>query len=208
MPSIEQTLSLRSIGSVTSGFEGSYIAHNVQTTDWNENRSDNEIWISKNGDTPFQFTNTAKGSSTSPAFSPNKAQWLAFLADRGNKTQIYVIRVQGGEARQVTNEEEGISSFEWHPSGKSFVFRKSEKEDKSKKETEKRYGGFSVDDQEFRLNHLWQVDFSADAINPSELPCYETVDSLKVKAGCIEFPRGKRLTEGKFTVGSYLYFTG
>lgn len=36
------------------------------------------------------------------------------------------------------------------------------------------------------------------------MPCYETVDSLKVKAGCIEWPKAQRITQGKFTVTSFL----
>ncbi|MDZ7647743.1 MAG: hypothetical protein U5K54_11495 [Cytophagales bacterium] len=103
----------------------------------------------------------------------------------------------------VTQEEEGISSFDWHPSGQSFIFLKSEKEDKIKREREKRYGGFEADDKEFTLSHLWQIDFNPDLPDPSELPCYEKTDSLKVKAGCIEWPKAKRLTDGKFTVTSF-----
>lgn len=40
--------------------------------------------------------------------------------------------------------------------------------------------------------------------DPSELPCYETVDSLKVKAGCIQLPKAQRLTEGNFTITSFV----
>lgn len=38
----------------------------------------------------------------------------------------------------------------------------------------------------------------------TELPCYETVDSLKVKAGCIQLPKSQRLTEGNFTVTGFV----
>jgi dipeptidyl aminopeptidase/acylaminoacyl peptidase len=114
------------------------------------------------------------------------------------------MRTDGGEARAVTKEDEGINSFEWHPSGKSFVIVKPEKEDKNKKERDKRYGGFETDDKEFTLSHLWQVDFKPELRDVSEYPCYELVDSLKVKAGCIELPKPVRLTEGKFTVTNFL----
>ena len=91
----------------------------------------------------------------------------------------------------------------WHPSGKSFVFQRPEKDDPNKKEREKRYGAFEEDDAEFTVQHLWQVDFNPDLRDPSEMPCYEKTDSLKAKAGCIEWPKAKRLTEGKFTVNNY-----
>lgn len=203
LPTFEDVISLRNINGVRLSPDGKSIAYTLQTTDWNENRYDQEIWLSKNGTTPFQFTNTSKGSSTSPSFSPD-GTFIAFLADRGNKNQIYVMRTEGGEARMVTKEEEGVSAFEWHPTGKRFVFLKPEKEEKTKKEREKRYGSFEADDREYTLSHLWQVDFLPDLADPSEHPCYETVDSLKAKAGCIELPKATRLTEGKFTVTSFV----
>lgn len=202
VPSFEEVIALRSIGGVTLSADGKHIAYTVQTTDWNDNRFDTEIWLSKNGEKPFPFTNTTKNSSTNPAFSPD-GQWIAFLADRGSKTQIYVMRLEGGEARAVTSEEESISSFEWHPSGNQFVFLKSEREDKSKKEREKRYGGYETDDKEFTRSHLWLIDFIADMKDPAELPCYESDEKQKEKAGCIELPKATRLTEGNFTVTSF-----
>lgn len=203
VPSFEEVISLRSVGGVTLSADGKHIAYTVQTTDWNENRFDTEIWLIKNGSSPFQLTNTTKNSSTNPAFSPD-GQWIAFVSDRGNKNQVYVMRLEGGEAKAVTKEEEGVLAFEWHPSGNSIIFLKAEKEDKSKKEREKRYGGFEADDKEFTLSHLWQVDFKPDMLDPSERPCYETLDSLKVKSGCIELPKAERITEGKFTVTSFI----
>lgn len=201
-PSFEEVISLRSVGGVAISADGKDVAFTTQTVDWNENRFDTEIWLSKNGGSSFQLTNNPKNSSTNPAFSPD-GNWLAFLSDRGNKNQIFVLRTAGGEARAVTKEEDGVSFFEWHPSGSSFIFAKPDKEDKSKKEREKRYGSFETDDREFRLSHLWQVDFLPEMPDPSELPCYETVDSLKAKAGCIELPKARRLTEGEFTVSNF-----
>lgn len=203
VPTFEEVISLRSIGSVALSANGKHIAYTVQTTDWNDNRFDTEIWLSKNGEKAFQLTNTTKNNSSNPAFSPD-GHCIAFLADRGSKSQIYVMRLEGGEARVISREEEGISSFEWHPDGNSFVFLKSEKEDKTKKEREKRYGSFEADDQEYHLSHLWHVDFKPDMRDPSELPCYETDDAQKEKAGCKELPMAARLTEGNFAVTSFL----
>ncbi|MCA4898662.1 MAG: S9 family peptidase [Bacteroidota bacterium] len=202
VPSIEEVISLRNVGNVQLSPDGKAVAYTVQTTDWNDNRYDTEIWMYREGGKPFQLTHNPKNSSTGPLFSPD-GQWLAFLSDRGNKNQIYVLGVNGGEARAITREEEGIAFYEWHPDGKRLVFIKAEKDDKAKKEREKRYGAFEADDKEFTLSHLWQIDFNPDMQDPTERPCYETVDSLKVKAGCIEWPKAKRITEGKFTVTGF-----
>lgn len=202
VPTFEEVISLRSAGNARLSPDGRHVAFTVQTIDWNDNRSDMEIWLSKDGKKPFQLTNTDRNSSTNPAFSPDGA-WLAFLADRGNKSQIYVMRIEGGEARPVTDEDEGVTSFIWHPSGKRFIFLKPEREERAKKDRDKRYGSFETTGKEYNVSHLWQIDFKPDAPEPSERPCYETVDSLRQKAGCIECPRAKRLTSGKYTVISF-----
>ena len=203
LPSFEQVISLRSAGFVTISPDGTDIAYTVQSTDWADNRYDTEIWLSKDGKKPFQLTNNPKGSSTSPAWSPD-GKWIAFLTDRGNKNQIYVISTDGGEAKPATNEEEAISGFKWIPSGEKFIFLKPEKISNTKKETEKKYGLFSADDADFTLSHLWQIDFDPDRPVPSEMPCYETIDSLKALAGCIVAAKAERLTSGIYTVSSFL----
>lgn len=202
VPSFEQVIALRNAGFVALSPDGKHVAYTVQTTDWTDNRYDTEIWLSKNGQKSFPLTNTPKGSSTNPEWSPDE-KWIAFLSDRGNKSQIHVINTEGGEAAPVTNEEESISGFEWHPSDTKFIFLKPEKADKRKKEVEKRYGAFETDDKDFSLSHLWLIDFDPGKPFPSEMPCHETVDSLKVKAGCIVWPKAQQLTEGKFTVTSF-----
>lgn len=202
VPSFEEVLALQSPGQVVMSSDGQLIAFTRQSTEWQDNRFDTEIWLSKTGLVPFQLTNTPKGSSTSPRFSPD-GQWLAFLADRGQKQQIFVLNLAGGEAQQITAEEESINAFEWHPDGHSFVFLKPEQERSNKKERDKRYGAFEVDDQEYQNSHLWQITFEPGWWSQNKVPCYETVDSLKSKAGCPEGPKAKRLTEGTFTVTGF-----
>ena len=164
VPTFEEVISMRSVVGVSLSPDGRTVAFTVQTTDWNENRYDIEVWLSRNGSKPFQATNTSKGSSTGAMFSPD-GQWLSFLANRGNKNQIHVMRLDGGEAFVVTKEDEGISGYEWHPSGTKFIFQKPEKEDKTKKEREKRYGGYETDDKEFTREHLWTIDFAPERLD-------------------------------------------
>jgi len=200
-PSFEEVISLRSVGNPVMSADGKSVAFTVRSADWDQNEFDNEIWLSKNGGQAFQVT-YSKGSNDAPAFSPDN-KWLAFLSNRSGKNQIFVMRVDGGEAFPVTEEKESISELEWAPSGKALFFVKGEKEDSRKKEEEKRYGGFATDDKDFTLSHLWQVEFNPDLRNSVELPCYQSVDSLKTKSGCLELPKPKRLTEGNFTVTSF-----
>lgn len=62
-------------------------------------------------------------SDTQPRFSPDGTQ-LAFLSRREEdaKPQLFLMPLSGGEAKQLTDLKAGVSSFVWHPEGKSLAF--------------------------------------------------------------------------------------
>eukprot|EP01136_Pigoraptor_vietnamica_P032605 Opistho-1_new@94608 len=121
----EKWLSLKQVGTPVISPNGKYIAYTLTSTDWTSNGYDSEIWLSKEGGTPLQLTRTSKGSSSSPAFTPDN-QFISFLSDRGEKTQLYLIRVDGGEALQITKDEDGIGGYEWSPNGRQLAYTKAD----------------------------------------------------------------------------------
>jgi dipeptidyl aminopeptidase/acylaminoacyl peptidase len=102
--------------------DGQWVAYTVATIDQKANRRMSRIWIaSVDGTHPtVPFTGDAT-SSTSPRWSPD-GRFLAFLSARdGGRAQIWLLSRNGGEARRVSNLENGASSFEWSPDGTRFV---------------------------------------------------------------------------------------
>ena len=209
-PSFEQVISLRSAGGGAISPDGRNVVFGVRTTDWQGNRFDNELWIARDGEQPFQLTRTDKGNSGNARWSPD-GRWIAFLADRGNKQQVFLIRPSGGEAQPVTDHKEGIASFRWAPDGKRIAFTAVEPEDKDRKDRVERYGDYAVEDAEYRMTHLWVVDVAPDLWpSPAEAPCprpgggsdtavarSDTARGGAAKAGtrCAELPKPRRLTE-------------
>jgi dipeptidyl aminopeptidase/acylaminoacyl peptidase len=179
--SFEKWLSLRQAGPAVLSPDGVRIAYTVTSTDWKENSYSTEIWLAKKGSAPFQLTHTAKGSA-SPKWSPD-SKWIAFLSDRGDKSQVYIIYADGGEAFPLTKEEEGVNAFSWAPDGKQIAFSKNDPDGKAAKSTKERYGVFGEEGKEYKLTHLWKVTFHIDST----------------------LPHPTRLTEGNFTVTDFAW---
>jgi dipeptidyl aminopeptidase/acylaminoacyl peptidase len=182
-PAFEDIMSLRDIGGATIAPDGSAIVYTVSSTDWDDNRYDTELWLVRPGEEPFQLTRTADGSSSSPAWSPD-SKWIAFAASRGDDRQIFLIDPRGGEAWALTEVEDGVGGFEWSPDGTRIAFTRTEPESDRDEQREETYGAYTVEDEEYRLSHLWMV----------ELPD----EPMSVEA--------ERLTEsGAFTVSGFAW---
>jgi dipeptidyl aminopeptidase/acylaminoacyl peptidase len=171
-PSFVDVLTLKSIEGVQIAPDGSAIAYTVKSTDWDENQFDTEIWLVRDGEKPFQLTNTKDGSSSSPSWSPDSKK-IAFLADRGDQNQIYLISADGGEAQKITDHEDGLGSFKWMPDGQQIVYAAVDPVGEDKKNIEERYGEFAIDDAEYQMVHLWITDVNTE----------ETPDSTRLTSG-------------------------
>src|SRR5919108_4703295 len=105
-PSIDDLLNLKRVAAPAISPDGRLVAYTVRETNWDENAYETEIWVADvRAGTDRQLTNGRK-SSHSPSWSPDGSK-LAFLSDRSDKQQIYVINPFAGEAEAVTSLEDG-----------------------------------------------------------------------------------------------------
>ena len=119
---IDDQFLIEGVGSPRISPDGKRIAYTVSKTDYDTNSSETRIWlVGADGSGPFPMT--GKGNSASrPRWSPDGRR-LSFLSARnGGKTQVWALDLlQGGEAAQLTDVDEGVSSYEWSPDGKRLV---------------------------------------------------------------------------------------
>ncbi len=170
-PDFKDVLSLASVGGPAISPDGSAVLFTVRKADWEANRYDTEIWLARGDEEPFPLTRTKDDSSAGARWSPDGKR-VAFLADRGNDTQVWLISAQGGEASPLTAVEDGVSSFRWSPDGTQMAVAITDRQDPDRKKLEETYGGFAVEDQEFRNTHLWLLPVDAALATPegAELP--------------------------------------
>ena len=196
-PSIAEVLSLQQTGGTYISPDGKHVAFTQTRTDWKNNRYDTEIWLSKNGNPPFQLTHTPDGSSTSPVWTPD-SKWITFRSKRGENSQVFAISIEGGEAQQITQEEENIGQFAWSPDGKKLAFTLSEEKSKADKRKEEVWGAFAIDEQEYTNSQLWMMELELPLKDPTNWPCLERDSS-----DCMEWPKATQLTRGDFHVSAF-----
>ena len=100
--------------------DASKIVYEVLGIDKEKDDYRSALWLIDGDAEPRKLT-SGQAKDTSPAWSPDGSQ-IAFLSDRAEKNQIFVLPLDGGEARQVTTLETGVGQFEWSPDGSKFAF--------------------------------------------------------------------------------------
>lgn len=92
----------------------------------NESGSMNLYICDADGKNPYPLTRGQNCYNGGPFFSP-KGDWIAFRADRQEKDllQLYLIRSDGSEERQLTSNQHVNWAPFWHPNGKVIAYTTS-----------------------------------------------------------------------------------
>lgn len=151
----EAALNLRSISNLQFSPDGTRVAFVVAEPPESDRRP-RHIWLyDKKSGGVRQFTFSSKDESF-PRWSPDGKQ-IAFLSNRDDQQQIYVMRADGGEAAAVTKGKRSVHGFAWSPDGKQIAFlapnAKSQDEEKKDKDKDDAHV-VDKDDKQPRLRLL------------------------------------------------------
>jgi len=200
----EASLNLRTISDLQYSPDGARLAL-VVTEPAKGTVRQRHIWVHDKQTTGVrQFTFSAK-SEISPRWSPDGKQ-LAFLSDRGEEQQIYLMRANAGEGVALTKGKRGVKSFEWSPDGKRIAFVAPDAKTDAEEKKEKDKDDAHVADKEDKRARLWLVDVATGETRAltnktwdiKEVVWLPTGDSLIVKG--TDRPQSDEYTDRIFSV--------
>jgi len=147
-------MELRSVGSGTVSPDGKWVLYTVSTLEWKKNgRRFTDIWVAPStGGAARQLTFTTEKNESGPEWARDSQQF-AFLSDReGANNQLYLMRLDGGEARKVSDAKDGVNAFAFSRDGKWLAFSAGKPEERQ----------------------IWLLDLSAADATPAQLTKHPT----------------------------------
>ena len=166
VPTLDDLLTLKSIGGTQISPDGKWVAYTVGYGDFKQDAFITQIWlVNSESVKSFQLTRGDK-SATNPRWSPD-GKWLAFLSNRiEDKNQIFVIDPSGGEAQPLTKSENPINNFAWSEDGKSIAYTATEPAAQPLKDRKDYYGDYDVVREGYSYVHLWTLDVAEAMKSP------------------------------------------
>jgi dipeptidyl aminopeptidase/acylaminoacyl peptidase len=124
---IEDLFRFQRVGDPQISPDGKLVVYTVTNVDLGANKSTTSLWLvstdkATDKPTPRQLTNPSPGKKDRhPRWSPD-GKHILFESTRSGDTQLWVIALDGGEARQLTTIATEANTGIWSPDGKSIAF--------------------------------------------------------------------------------------
>lgn len=153
--------------------DGRHVAVVVSTPDWKTDKSQQEIDLVDVASGARRALTWKREDLSSPRWSPDGTR-LAFVAkdvegkdddskgDDGKQDQLYVMPMDGGDARRITSTRHGVDAFSWSPDGRQLAFVSTD-DPANEKAIKQHDDAFRVTDNHFLTrkalasSHLWVV---------------------------------------------------
>jgi dipeptidyl aminopeptidase/acylaminoacyl peptidase len=150
-------VSMPAISAVHFSPEGSRIAYVITRPNFAHASYDGEIHVINTDGTGDVTLTRSDASDDHPRWSPDGKR-IAFLSDRGGRTAVFTIDVDGGEASALTDEPTAIRDFDWSPDGRMIVFTRGDDATADEKRRTKEKDDAHVIGENPRYSRLYAID--------------------------------------------------
>ncbi|QSH42358.1 S9 family peptidase [Lentisphaerota bacterium ZTH] len=176
-------MKLKNIGTFEFSPSGKRIVYTIISANMQKNQYISQIFVSDiDGKNNYPLT-TGSFSCTTPRWAPDE-KTIAFLSNRTDKNEIWLIRPNGGEAWQLTNTKEDVSIFSWSPKGNKIAFVM--KDPLPPKVIKAKNGNYYVKEfGKYRKKNIWLVN---------------------IREGSEKLEIAIKLTAGNFSVADWFYY--
>jgi dipeptidyl aminopeptidase/acylaminoacyl peptidase len=115
----DDMIQMHRVGEAQISPDGKWVVYTLTTPDMEANRGASNIWVvSTAGGAPIQLTQS--GQDSSAVWSPD-GKTIAFLSSRSGNSEVYLLPMDGGEAKQITKISTGVDIVKWSPDGKTIL---------------------------------------------------------------------------------------
>ncbi|HKX32658.1 MAG TPA: prolyl oligopeptidase family serine peptidase, partial [Blastocatellia bacterium] len=184
LPTIEDLLTVKSLGGSQISPDGKWVAYTVTETDFKQDSYLTHVWLAQpaTGRT-YQLTRGEK-SCNNAQWSP-RGDWLTFTSNRvGDKSQLFAIRPDGGEAVQLTKAENGVNNYAWSKDGRQIAYTAPDADPQEVKARKDHLGDFEVVRREYDYSQIWTFDVA---------------EALKAPLAGLQRTRGHELNVNSFS---------
>lgn len=169
---IVDLISLPSISDPQLSPDGRLLVYVRSDADWSADRRISHLWAADVASGRSRQLTFGERGESSPRFSPD-GRTLAFLGRRSDaasaapgatgsgsateEAQIYLLPMEGGEARRLTRHATSVSDISWASDGSVLYFTAAEPKPAELKDREKVKDDVYAFDENYQQEHLWKV---------------------------------------------------
>jgi dipeptidyl aminopeptidase/acylaminoacyl peptidase len=194
--------------------DGATVAFVRVTVNEKENRYETALYAAaaSGGESPDGRRLTAGTRDTTPRWSPDGKRLAFVRPDKDGKPQIYLLHMDGGEARPLTEVASGASSPVWSPDGRTIAFNSSTGADAARKSDDPKPAAEHKSDVEVVTRAVYRANGNPTYVDSDH---HAHIFTIEVSDAIDRKPQPKQLTDGEFDErgmewardGSVIYFT-